>query len=230
MSESASISNSEQVRRFVFSSKDTSEEHEAVEILIPEQLQASYGFYTWPCAPYLAWYLYDQRKDLPGKHILELGAGTALPSILAAKCGARVTITDSAFYPQTLQHIHRVCVSNKLSPDKYQIIGITWGFFFKQLFELSDIDLIIGSDCFYEPHLFEDILVTVAFLLEHCPHSKFLCSYQERSADWSIEHLLHKWSLTCRSIDINSIGVNSCLNLSESIQDHTIHLLEITKI
>lgn len=36
MSETASVSNAEQVRRFVFSSKDKSQEHETVEILIPE--------------------------------------------------------------------------------------------------------------------------------------------------------------------------------------------------
>lgn len=58
-----------------------------------QQLQASYSFYTWPSSPILAWFLWENRIELPNKHILELGAGTALPSIVAAKCGARVTIT-----------------------------------------------------------------------------------------------------------------------------------------
>lgn len=173
--------------------------------------------------------MYENRQDLPGKHILELGAGTALPSVLAAKCGARVTISDSASLPKTLQHIHRVVQRNNLNLQQIKIIGITWGFFFNQLFELDDIDLIIGSDCFYEPLLFEDIIVTVAFLLNRFPHSKFLCTYQERSADWSVEHLLHKWSLSCRQIDISHLGTNSNCNIRNHIQDHTIHLLEITK-
>lgn len=148
---------------------------------------------------------------------------------MAAKCGAKVTISDSASLPKTLQHIHRVCQKNNLNSDKVQIIGITWGFFFNQLFDLCNIDLIIASDCFYEPLLFEDIIVTVAFLLNRFPHSKFLCTYQERSADWSVEHLLHKWSLSCRQIDISTLGTNSSLNISDHIQDHTIHLLEISK-
>lgn len=195
-----------------------------------QQLQASYSFYTWPSAPYLAWYLFEHRKDLPAKHILELGAGTALPSILAAKCGAKVTISDSATLPKTLQHIHHICQINNLNPERFKVVGITWGLFFNQLFELGPVDLIIASDCFYEPLLFEDIIVTVAFLLNRYPQAKFLCTYQERSADWSIEHLLHKWSLSCTHIDISFLGTNSTLNVSDHIQDHTIHLLEITKV
>lgn len=177
----------------------------------------------------MAWYLFEHRTELEGKHILELGAGTSLPSILAAKCGAKVTISDSALLPKTLQHIHQICQTNKLDPENYQILGITWGYFFNQIFDLGDIDLIIASDCFYEPLLFEDILVTVAFLLNSHPQSIFLCTYQERSADWTIEHLLNKWSLTCKHIDISCLGTNSVLNAESIVHDHTIHLLEITK-
>ena len=177
----------------------------------------------------MAWYLFEHRTELEGKHILELGAGTSLPSILAAKCGAKVTISDSALLPKTLQHIHQICQTNHLDPDQYQVLGITWGYFFNQLFELGDLDLIIASDCFYEPLLFEDILVTVSFLLNRHPQSLFLCTYQERSSDWTIEHLLNKWSLSCRHIDITTLGNKSFINTESFAQDHTIHLLEIKR-
>ena len=29
-----------------------------VDVVIPEQLAASYGLYIWPCAPVLAWYIW----------------------------------------------------------------------------------------------------------------------------------------------------------------------------
>lgn len=83
-----------------------------------QQLQASYSFYTWPSAPVLAWFLWERRQQLPGKHIVELGAGTALPGILAAKCGAVVTLTDSACLPKSLQHIRHCCEVNGLLPNQ----------------------------------------------------------------------------------------------------------------
>lgn len=110
-----------------------------------------------------------------------------------------------------------------------KIVGITWGFFLSSLFSLGSLDLILGSDCFYDPSVFEDIVVTVAFLLERNPAARFLCTYQERSADWSIEHLLNKWGLTCSHISLDNLGADSGLDVQELMQDHTIHLLEIKK-
>lgn len=195
-----------------------------------QQLQASYSFYTWPCAPYLAWYLYENRASVCQQTVLELGAGTALPSILAAKCGANVVITDSATLPKTLQNIHHCVEANDIPPERVRIVGLTWGLFLSQIFELGPIDLIIASDCFYEPLLFEDIIATVAFLLDRYPAARFVCSYQERSADWSVEHLLRKWSLNCRPIDIRSLGSTTKLDTNHLVQEHTIHLLEIFKL
>ena len=108
------------------------------------------------------------------------------------------------------------------------MLGITWGLFLSTLFEIGPVDLILGSDLFYEPNIFEDILVTVAFLLEKNPQAHFLCVYQERSADWSIVHLLHKWNLGCVEIPIENLGAESGISVSDLMRDHTIHLLEIT--
>ncbi|XP_047113899.1 probable methyltransferase-like protein 23 [Schistocerca piceifrons] len=223
---------SEQVKKFVFKSvnnRASENEIETLEILIPEQLQAGYSFYTWPSAPVLAWFLWEHRRELPGKHILELGSGTALPGIVAAKCGAAVTLTDNACLPKSLQHVKRCCEINGLQPNQARVIGLTWGLFLSSIFSLGQVDLILGSDCFYEPGVFEDIIVSVAFLLERNPHAKFLCTYQERSADWCIEHLLHKWRLQCEHIPLNNLGTESGIDTSELMQDHTIHLLEITR-
>lgn len=110
------------------------------------------------------------------------------------------------------------------------MLGLTWGLFLGNIFTLGPIDLILGSDCFYEPSVFEDIIVTVAFLLEKNPQARFLCTYQERSADWSIEHLLHKWQLQCEQIPVNNLGAESGIDINELMEDHTIHLLEITRV
>ncbi|CAG9821835.1 unnamed protein product [Phaedon cochleariae] len=223
----------EQLRKFVFSSKiNVSGENreEKLEVVIPELLQATYSFYTWPSAPVLAWFLWENRQELPGKYVVELGSGTALPGIVAAKLGARVTLSESATLPKSLAHTKRCCQQNKLVINQdIRVIGLTWGLFLSNLESIGPVDIILGSDCFFEPANFEDILVTVAYLLESNIDAKFLCTYQERSSDWSIEHLLSKWGLQCVVHDINNLGVSVGLNIHDLIGDHSIHLLEITR-
>ncbi|KAK7083472.1 Methyltransferase-like protein 23 [Halocaridina rubra] len=62
---------------------------------------------------------------------------------------------------------------------------------------------------------FEDILVTVSYLLEHNPGAQFVCSYQERASDWSLEHLLHKWNLKCTQLPLSSFDADTT-NIADS--------------
>lgn len=193
-------------------------------------LQASYSFYTWPSAPVLAWFLWEHRAEIVGKRILEIGSGTALPGIVAAKCGAQVTLSDSATLPKSLAHIKRSCNLNNLIVDQHiQVIGITWGLFLNNIDTIGPFDLILGSDCFYEPNVFEDILVTISYLFDRNSTAKFLCTYQERSSDWSIEHHLAKWNLKCQVHNINNLGSTAGIDIHNLIGDHSIHLLEISR-
>ncbi|XP_036328531.1 methyltransferase-like protein 23 [Rhagoletis pomonella] len=228
----------EHIRKFVFTNQSASasengvaaESVENLEIKIPELLQSGYSFYTWPCAPVLAWFLWERRQNLVGKRVLELGAGTALPGILAAKCGARVILSDNCILPKSLAHIRKSCLANNLVPGKdIEVIGFSWGLLLNSVFNIGSLDLIIGADCFYDPSVFEDILVSISFLLERNTGAKFICTYQERSADWSIEALLKKWKLRAVPIIIDDVGKSSGIDLVELMGGHTIHLIEITR-
>lgn len=176
----------------------------------------------------LAWFLWENRQELVGKSVLEIGSGTALPGIVAAKCGARVTLSDSVTLPKSLSHIRRSCQLNGLKIDEnIKLIGLTWGLFFGGLNVVGPVDLILGSDCFYEPAVFEDILVTVSFIVDLNPNAKFLCTYQERSSDWTIESLLAKWNLKCQVHSISNLGATTGLDIHKLIGDHSIQLIEI---
>jgi predicted nicotinamide N-methyase len=172
--------------------------------------------------------LYEHRQFIKAKRILELGAGTGLPGIVSALCGAQVILSDSAKLPHCLDQCRKSVEANNLV-DRVKVIGLTWGLFLSDIIKLKgQLDLIIGSDCFYDPGVFDDLLATVAYLLQTNPGARFLSTYQERSADWSIEPLLTKWELKCKHIPLNELG-NSCqIDLLQLMQDHTIHLLEIT--
>ncbi|EFA12150.1 histone-arginine methyltransferase METTL23 [Tribolium castaneum] len=223
----------ETLKKFVFSSKYNLKgepQEEQLEVIIPELLQVSYSFYTWPSAPVLAWFLWENRQQLTGKKILEIGSGTALPGIVAAKCGAKVILSDSTTLPKSLNHTKRSCqLNNLVLNEDIHIIGLTWGLFLDNLELIGELDLILGSDCFYEPSVFEDVLVSVSYLLDLNQGAKFLCTYQERSSDWSIEHLLAKWNLNCQVHNISNLGASAGLDIHRLVGDHSIHLLEISR-
>lgn len=192
--------------------------------------KGGYSLRFWPCASILAWFIWDRRYHLADKRILEIGAGTSLPGILAAKCGAQVVLSDSCMLPKTLQNIKRCCILNDLQPGRdIHIIGLSWGLLLNNIQSFGPIDYIIGSDCFYDPSVFEEILVTISFILDTYKSAKFIFSYQERSTDWSIEVLLKKWNLRCANINIDQIGENSGVNLQDFMAGHSIHLLEISR-
>lgn len=87
------------MRKFRF----TDSSGQDLPVNIPEKVDPAYGMYVWPCAPVLAQYIWHNRKHLlVGKHVLEIGAGTSLPGIVAAKCGsiASLTLTDDLRQPR----------------------------------------------------------------------------------------------------------------------------------
>ncbi|XP_053309923.1 histone-arginine methyltransferase METTL23 isoform X2 [Spea bombifrons] len=183
--------------------------------------------HVWPCALVLAQYAWFHRQILRGKMILEIGAGVSLPGVLAAKCGAaKVVLSDSAEMPRCLENCRRSCEQNDIVG--VPVIGLTWGEISPDLLDLPPVDVILGSDVFYEPKDFEDILMTVRFLMERNPLAQFWTTYQVRSADWSIESLLYKWNLKCTHVPLNTFNADKQgLAGSDLPGRHTVQMLII---
>lgn len=141
-----------------------------------------------------------------------------------------MTLSDSCTLPKTLENIRRCCALNQLEPDKdIRVLGLSWGLLPAAVRTIGPLDYIIASDCFYDPTVFEDILVTVAYLLERNPAAKFVVAYQVRSEDWTIEALLKKWQLNCRHVNIDHIGAAYGVDLQKLMGKHTIFMLEISR-
>uniref|UniRef100_A0A8D0GT77 Histone-arginine methyltransferase METTL23 n=1 Tax=Sphenodon punctatus TaxID=8508 RepID=A0A8D0GT77_SPHPU len=213
------------VREYSFAGELEREEQKAeLVVLIPEVLDCQYGMYVWPCAVVLAQYLWFHRRALPGKRILEIGAGVSLPGVVAAKCGAEVILSDSAELPQCLENCRRSCRMNSL--PGVQVTGLTWGQVSPALLALPPVDVILASDVFFEPQDFEDVLSTVYYLMEKSPHTEFWTTYQVRSADWSIEALLYKWELKCLQVPLESFGANKEQLAGSSLPGrHTVEMM-----
>ncbi|KAG1676028.1 Methyltransferase-like protein 23 [Nymphon striatum] len=177
----------------------------------PAIMNADFGLYTWPAAVVLAQYIWYNSSKVRGKSVIEIGCGTALPGILASKCGAHVTLTDSEFLQHCLENCKRSCQINAIDVDvDIEIKGLTWGTFTPDLAKfLGNVEIILGSDCFYEPKEFEEVIATVAYLIKNNPQAEFWCSYQLRSTDWSIEQLLKKWNLCAEIVPLSSFEADS---------------------
>ncbi|GAB1602949.1 methyltransferase-like protein 23 [Argonauta hians] len=213
-------------RNFTFLNEKSNEK---LCVSIPELMDPNYGFYVWPSAVVLAQYVWYFQHDVKGKRILELSAGTALPGIVAAKCqAASVVLSDSFLLPNSVQHCKSCCAANGL-PD-LPVIGITWGLFSPELINLDRVDIILASDCFYNLKDFEDILLTVSFILEKNTRCQFWCTYQERSSDQTIELLLKRWGLKCCQVPLAKFQADSPDIADSGLPgNHTIQMLKIFK-
>lgn len=106
-----------------------------------------YGIVLWPSAIALAHAI--ASRTLAGKRILELGAGTGLPGIVAASLGALVMQTDRQ---QLVLHVCRQNAErNGVTTIEHRLADWTaWD-------DVTRYDLIIGSDILYaaplHPHL-----------------------------------------------------------------------------
>ncbi|XP_042440681.1 methyltransferase-like protein 23 [Zingiber officinale] len=175
---------------------DSSADNHTFFIDIIEKIREDYGMFVWPCSIVLSEYVWQQRSRFSGVSVLELGAGTSLPGLVAAKVGAKVTLTDNSKHAEVLENMKRICDLNKLNCE---IIGLTWGEWDESVFNLHP-QIMLGADVLYDSSDFDDLFATVAFLLHSCPESVFITTYQDRSGHHLIEFLMVKWGLKCSKL------------------------------
>lgn len=200
-----------------------------VVVTIPEQLAASYGLYLWPSSPVLAWYLWLDQERYKNSRVLELGAGTALPGLLLAKLGCSVTLSDSVTLPHCVKNCKEAVRLNSLE-DRVQVVPLSWGLVTSKLLKFRNkLDWVIGSDLFFDPEVFESLIVTVKWLLDNNQGCQFLCTVQERSADWSIETLLKKYRLQCSYEYPDTFLRGTGISTADLTGNHNIFVLKIGK-
>ncbi|CAN0435494.1 unnamed protein product, partial [Ectocarpus fasciculatus] len=81
---------------------------------ILQVLSEDFGLFTWPSGVVLACLVWARRQEFDGASVVEIGAGTALPGLLAAKLGANVVLTDREEAPWVLENMRGAVAANGL--------------------------------------------------------------------------------------------------------------------
>jgi predicted nicotinamide N-methyase len=180
-----------------------SRDEEAEYLLSPIE-HLPYGVTLWAASICLAHDLAG-RDGLNSKSVLELGAGTGLPGIVAASRGARLVQTDNnkaalALAKRNLEH------NGLTTAEQRQVDWANWN-------DRGRYDLIIGSDILYSkemhPHLrliFESNLAPNGRVLLSDPFRSTAINFLEtlERNDWSIT--ITKWSIG-NDASLRPIGV-----------------------
>ncbi|XP_029357711.1 EEF1A lysine methyltransferase 3 isoform X2 [Echeneis naucrates] len=120
---------------------------------------------VWEAGLQLCRYLGAQAAQLGGKRIIELGAGTGVVGILAARLGAAVTLTD---LPLALPQIQANISANVPStgwPSPPTVLPLSWGE--DHLNFPSNWDLVLCADIVYLPETYPLLMETLAHLAKN---------------------------------------------------------------
>jgi predicted nicotinamide N-methyase len=137
-----------------------------------DRSRAPYGLALWPASIALAHELVSRATELSGQRILELGAGTGLPGIVAATYGAHVVQTDRLDEALTIARLN--AERNDVRSIETRLADWTaWT-------DTGRYDLILGADVIYAPRL-QPFLRTI-FEVNLAPHGRLLLGDPFRSA------------------------------------------------
>ncbi|CAF1168969.1 unnamed protein product [Rotaria sordida] len=223
-------------RQLIFADDNNDKKSISVNILETFDTSSSYGLYLWPCSPILAQYIWYNRNDFIGKNILEIGAGTSLPGLVAAKIGAQnIILCDNPKVDKWLSLIHETIQLNSMIADRIHIEYLDW-YNEKSIDELikkyfpSNIDIILGSDIFFHKKDFETIIALLDKFFTYGHSSlKFLGTIEQRSRSTMLKlnHLIDIWNMKLDIIPLNDFNGDTIY--PNIIAGHDILLFSIVK-
>lgn len=179
-------------------------------VLVWEDLQSiECPIATWPASLVLAAYIAQNHHQFRGKRICELGAGTALPSVLCARPSVGATAVFATERPEEtdlLQLIQRTIQLNDCSPRCF-VLPLDWRCSDTLPIELcsESIDVILGADVFYCDDDFSMLFRLVHRLFMCNPQAIFITSYQVRQAKRVIWPWLQKYDLVAEEVPTTEV-------------------------
>ncbi|KAI0092566.1 putative methyltransferase-domain-containing protein [Irpex rosettiformis] len=143
------------------------------------------GGIAWPAGEVLSSFI-TRQPSLKAKNVLELGSGTGLVGLVAAKLGADVWITDQQ---PLLEIMSRNVAMNDLG-DRVKVLELNWGGPLPE--DLPRFDLILAADCVYFEPAFPLLVQTLDDLSRRDDSEILFCYKKRRKADKRFFTMLKK--------------------------------------
>lgn len=163
------------------------------KVTLPANLEigGDTGYSVWPASQFLTEYLLS--LNLINVTIMEIGCGLAIPSICMYHLGNRIICQD---LPLTEHNLRLNVKENDVKEytwlpcdwrDDEQCKGV--------VARLPKVDLIIGSDVFYEEQVFSATIRFVSRVMVRSGVTEFITCYHHRDTYYSIAQDLELWGL-----------------------------------
>ncbi|XP_037303801.2 EEF1A lysine methyltransferase 3-like [Pungitius pungitius] len=121
---------------------------------------------VWEAALHLCSYLEERSVEVRGRRVIELGAGTGVVGILAARLGAVVTLTDLPLtLPQLEANVSANTPSSGWPATLPTVLPLSWGQ--DHMNFPSDWDLVLCADIIYLPETYPLLVRTLAHLCKN---------------------------------------------------------------
>lgn len=134
-------------------------------VLVHQIKERGLSFQLWPAATGLCFHLETAYgESLRSARVVELGSGTGVTGVLAARFGAEVTLTDLPHVLPNLQiNVDLNLADVEAGGGSLAVRPLRWGV--KEDAEgFNSPDLILASDCVYYDVLFQPLLQTLKWL------------------------------------------------------------------
>ena len=183
---------------------------EQVRHLYQQNTTAPFPYWArlWPAAIAMGRWLVENISLLRNKKVLELAAGLALPSLIAAHCAGEVCCSD--YLPEPLAVVARSIAHHQLTSIQCQLLN--W----HHLPADIETDILLLSDVNYHPSEFDALMRVIMHFL-HKGTRIVLTTPQRLAAKPFIEKLL-PFCTTQKEMAIDhdgSITIISLLQLGE---------------
>jgi predicted nicotinamide N-methyase len=175
---------------------------------------------VWPASTFLCEYIVKNRELFRGRTVIELGAGSGICGLVAAKFASRVVITDGSeiageLIRHNIEKNYSRVNSSEFSRDRTVVFQkLRWGQETAEL--LHQYDIVLASDVVYKNEFYTPLFNTAKNLLSKSPVSKFILCFAKRYPiqDVQIDAVAKEQNFLLSSseqFDYNSLSIQSLL-------------------
>jgi len=129
----------------------------------------------WVSSLYISDHITDlclKQQGTTMKHVLELGAGSGLPSILIAKTHDNVVVTASDYPDDYLIRALSENINMNSVSERCRVIPYAWGAEISAFGVPNGFDFIIAADTIWNPELHTPFVDTLCLTLKKSPESR----------------------------------------------------------